>query len=70
MIFDLENWLWKSLFDTSPLHQFSKFNNFLWVCWSLGKNISNFEPPHLKIQQPVQYYHAVPRALLKNQLAI
>ena len=22
-----------ALFDTSPLHQFSKFNDFLWVCW-------------------------------------
>ena len=25
-------------FDTSPLTQVSKFNNFLWVCWFLGKN--------------------------------
>ena len=31
-----------ALFDTNPLHQFSKFNNFLWVCWFLGRNISNF----------------------------
>ena len=23
---------WSPIFDTSPLHQFSKFNNFLWVC--------------------------------------
>ena len=29
-------------FDTSPLHQFSKFNNFLWTCWFSGKNLSNF----------------------------
>ena len=39
MIFDIENWLWTSnfsTFDTSPLTQFSKFNNFLWVCWFLG----------------------------------
>ena len=34
-----------ALFDTSPLTQFSKFNNFLWLCWFLGKNISNFAPP-------------------------
>ena len=27
----------------SPLVQFSKFINFLWVCWFLGKNLSN--PP-------------------------
>ena len=33
-----------ALFDTSPLIQFSKFNNFLWVCWFLGKNLSNFVP--------------------------
>ena len=28
---------WYSIFDSLPLHQFSKFNNFLWVCWFLGK---------------------------------
>ena len=32
-------------FDGLPLHQFSKFNNFLWVCSFLGKNHSNFVPP-------------------------
>ena len=48
IIFDIEKWLWKSnfgTFDTSPLTQFSKFDNFLWVCWFLGKNLSNFVPP-------------------------
>ena len=25
----------------SPLVQFSKFNNFLWVCWFLSKKLSN-----------------------------
>ena len=44
-----------ALFDTSPLHRFSKFNNFLWVCWFLGKNISNFEPAAWKLDNP--YYH-------------
>ena len=47
IIFDVENdfesQIW-ALFDTSPLTQFSKFNNFLWVSWFLGKNISNFVP--------------------------
>ena len=36
MTFDVENGLCKSnfgIFDTSPLHQFSIFNNFLLVCW-------------------------------------
>ena len=41
-----------SLFDTSPLVQFSKFKNFLWVCWFLGKNLSNFLPPVWKLHNP------------------
>ena len=40
------------IFDTSPLTQFSKFNNFLWVCWFLGKNLSNFVPPVWKLHNP------------------
>ena len=31
----------------------SKFNNFLWVCWFLGKNLSNCIPPTWKSQQPL-----------------
>ena len=38
-----------------PLTQFLKFNNFLWVCWFLGKNLSNFVPPAWKLHHP--YYH-------------
>ena len=30
-----------ALFDTSPLVQFTKFKNFLWVCWFSCKNLSN-----------------------------
>ena len=41
-----------ALFDTSPLTQFSKFHNFLWVCWFLGKNLSNFVPPACKLHNP------------------
>ena len=41
-----------ALFDTSSLTQFSKFNNFLWVCWFLGKNLSNFVPPIWKLHNP------------------
>ena len=33
-----------ALFDTSSITQFSKFNNFLSVCWFLGRNLSNFVP--------------------------
>ena len=39
-------------FDTSQLIQFSKFKNFLWVCWFLGKNLSNFIPPVWKLHKP------------------
>ena len=46
-----------ALFDTSPLTQFSKFNNFLWVCWFLGKNLSNFVYPAWKLDNP--YCHNV-----------
>ena len=49
VIFDIENWLWKSnfgTFDTSLLHQFSKFYNFrqkyFWFC-----------TPCLKTKQPI-----------------
>ena len=41
IIFDIENWLWKSnfgLFDSLPL-QFSKFGNYSWF---VAKNLSNF----------------------------
>ena len=38
-----------ALFDTSTLTQFSIFNNFLWVCWFLGKNLSTFVSPNLKL---------------------
>ena len=24
---------WCPIFDSASLHQFSKFNNFLWICW-------------------------------------
>ena len=34
----------------SSLVQFSKFNNFLWVCWFLCKNLSNFVYPVWKLQ--------------------
>ena len=35
--FVIQNWFWKLNFDTSPPHQFAKFNNFLWICWFLTK---------------------------------
>ena len=35
---------WRPTFDTSPSTKFSKFNNFLWVCWFIGKNLFNFYP--------------------------
>ena len=38
-----------SLFDTSPLTEVSKFNNFLWVCWKSFQ----FCIAHLQTSQPV-----------------
>ena len=46
----------------SPLVQFSKFNNFFWVCWFLCKNLSNFVYPVWKLHNP--YCHKL-RKLLK-----
>ena len=34
-----EGWFDRSTLVSSPLNQFSKFNNILWVCWFLGKNL-------------------------------
>ena len=45
-----------ALFDTSPLVQFSKFKKILWVCWFLGKKLSNFIPPVWKLHNP--YCHS------------
>ena len=56
ILFVKENWLWKLNIGTFwhlPLTQFPKFNIFLWVCWLLGKILSNFVPLRLKIPQPV-----------------
>ena len=46
---------WCLIFDISPLTQFSKFNDFLWVCWFLGKNLSDFVSPACKLDK--LYYH-------------
>ena len=40
----------------SPLVQFSKFSNFLWVCSFLCKNLSNFVYPVWKLHNP--YCHS------------
>ena len=46
---------WCPIIDSSPLHQFSKFNNCLWVSWFLCKHLSNFVPPAWKLHN--LYYH-------------
>ena len=43
---------WCPVFDTFPLIQFSKFNNFLWVCWFLGKKLFDFVPLVWKLNNP------------------
>ena len=46
---------WCPIFDSSPLHRFAIFNNLLWLCWFLGKNLTNFVSPSWKLDSP--YYH-------------
>ena len=43
-----------------PLVQFSKLKNFLWVCWFLGKNLSNFRTPFWKLHNPYCYSLQLP----------
>ena len=50
------------ILDSSPLLQFSKFKNFLWVCWFLGKNISKFVPLTWKLDI---VYSIIPGSALK-----
>ena len=67
MTFDTENWLCKSncgTFDTFPQYQFSKFNAFLWVCWFLDKNLSNYVFPAWNLDNP--YHHIGYYALVFN----
>ena len=40
---------------------FSELNNFLWVCWFLGKNLSNFVPSVWKLHNP--YCHNLHESL-------
>ena len=46
-----------ALFDSWSLIQKSNLNNFFWVCWFLGKNLSNFVSPVWKLHNP--YCHNV-----------
>ena len=39
-----------AIFDSSLLIQNSKFNNFLWLCWFLGKILSKFVSTVWKLQ--------------------
>ena len=61
MTLKVKFWHFLTLFDISPLTKFSKFNNFLWVYWFLGKNLSNFVPPLWKLHNP--YCHKVHTSL-------
>ena len=53
---------WKLL--RPMLIQFSKFNDFLWVCWFLGKNLSNFIPLVWKLHN--RYCHTMHRTVWLN----
>ena len=46
-------------FDSLPLIQNTKFDNFLWLFWFSGKNLSNFVSPIRKLHNP--YGHSLPQ---------
>ena len=48
---------WCPIFDSLPLQQFSKVNNFLWACCFSDKNLFHFVPLAWKLDNP--YYHTV-----------
>ena len=54
LIFDIENWFWKSDFDTFWC-QSTKWNELLLGYWFLAKNFSHFVPLPWKLGNP--YYH-------------
>ena len=51
----------------SLLVQFSKFKNFLLVCWFLGKNLSNFLTPVWKLHNPYCHITHIPQYSIKQQ---
>ena len=58
---------WCPIFDSSPLIQNLKFNNFLCVCWFLGKNLSKFVSPVWKLHN--QYCHNCTHIIWAEKLA-
>ena len=58
MIFDVENWLWKSNFGTfwhvptTPILKIQWFYLTIAYSWFVGKNLSNFLSPDLKLHNP------------------
>ena len=55
-------------FATTPILQLNFFNNFPWICWFLGKNLSNFVSPDLKLYN--QYYHSIGTSLVSKHTQI
>ena len=53
---------WCPIFDSLPLVQFSKFNDFFCVCWFFAKNQPNFVPLPWKLY--IRYCH------IDNQLTL
>ena len=50
----------------SPLVQFSKFKNLLWVCWFLCKHLSNFLCPVWKLHNPYCHSHHCSNLIFLN----
>lgn len=69
---DLKRGFFFRFIKLSPENRFSKFNNFLWVCWFLAKNIFFFLILYLLLENSTQpllaYYFAY--SILSNHPAI
>ena len=55
-----------ALFDTSPLHQFTKTNPFIWLQLILSQKHFYFCIPSLKTPQPVSSYYTVIHLVIKH----
>ena len=57
------------IFESSLLHQFAKFNNFLWVLMLIFRQkYIQFCTPHLKTRQPVLPYSICTMHIIRSDL--
>ena len=47
---------------------FKNYQNLLWICWILGKNLPDFVPPNLKLHNQYCHKSRLRICLMKNNL--